>query len=86
MGKTVLGIWTEKNINLSRTIKSYMVRMGINREKLVAKAHISIPTFYAHLRDPDKITLGELRAYIDNLGIPKEDILDALYLDKGAKE
>lgn len=86
MGKTVLGIWTEKNINLSRTIKSCMVRTGENREKLVAKAHISLPTFYAHLRDPDKITLGELRAYINNLEIPKEDILDALYLDKGAKE
>ena len=46
------------------------------------KAHISLPTFYVHLRDPDKITLGEFRAYINTLKIPKEDILDALYLEK----
>lgn len=82
MGKTTLGTWTEKNINLSRVIRSYMERTGTNREKIVAKAHISLPTFYVHLRDPDKITLGEFRAYINTLKIPKEDILNALYLDK----
>lgn len=86
MGKTVLGIWTEKNINLSRAIRACIERTGLSREKLVAKAHISLPTFYKHLKDPEKITLGELRAYIDMLNMPKEDILDALYLDKGAKE
>ncbi len=84
MGKVSLGIWTDKNISLSRSIRSCMERTGTNREKLVAKARISMPTFYKHLRDPDKITLGELRAYIKTLEIPKEDILDALYLDKGA--
>lgn len=83
MGKATLGIWTEKNTNLSRVIRACMERTGTNREKIVAKARISLPTFYVHLRDPDKITLGELRAYISTLEIPKEDILDALYLDKG---
>lgn len=82
MGKVTLGIWTEKNVSLSRSIKACMERTGIKREKLVIKARISMPTFYKHLNDPDKITLGELRAYIDTLKMPKEDILDALYLDK----
>ena len=82
MGKSTLGIWTEKNISLSRAIKACMERTGINREKIVKKARISLPTFYVHLRDPDKMTLGEFRAYINTLKIPKEDVLDALYLEK----
>lgn len=82
MGKVMIGIWTEKNANLSRAIRACMERTGIGREKIVAKAHISAPTFYVHLRDPDKMTLGELRAYVNTLKMPKEDILDALYLDK----
>ena len=82
MGKVTLGIWTEKNEKLSRIIKARMTMEGISREKIVAKAHISLPTFYVHLKNPDKITFGELRTYINTLNIPKEDIIDALYLDK----
>lgn len=80
MGKVMLGIWTEKNISLSRTIKACMQRTGVKKDKLILKAMISTPTFYTHLKDPEKITIRELRAYITELNIPKEDILDALYL------
>lgn len=82
MAIKALGTWTEKNANLSRTIKAYMKMTETDREKIVKKAHISLPTFYKHLHDPDKMTIGEFRAYIDTLKIPKENILDALYLDK----
>lgn len=82
MGKITLGTWTEKNIILSRVIKAYMKMTETDREKIVKKAHISLPTFYKHLKDPDKMTIGEFRVYINTLKIPKEDILNALYLDK----
>lgn len=80
MGKVILGTWTEKNKNLSRVIRACMERTGTKKDKMILKANISTPTFYAHMREPDKITLGELRAYINTLAIPREDILDALYL------
>lgn len=82
MGRA-LGIWTDKNTKLSREIRACMERTGTGRDKIAAKAHISLTTFYVHLRNPDKITLGELRTYINTLEMPREGILDALYLDKG---
>lgn len=58
------------------------LRAGAEINKLAAAAHVSRNTYYAHLRKPEQITVGELRAYIKELNIPKEDILAALYLDQ----
>lgn len=82
MPKVVLGQYAEKDINFSRAIKACVTRTGTDIDKLVNKAKICRATYFNHMRDPAQITVGELRAYIQTLKIPKEDILDALYLEK----
>ena len=82
MAKVILGRYTEKNINFARAVKACVQRTGAEIDKLVAAADISRGTYYKHLREPDLITVGELRAYIKMLNIPKEDVISALYLDK----
>lgn len=84
MPKVVLGKYMEKDINFSRAIKSCVARTGTDINKLASKARISRSTYFKHLRDPERITVGELRAYIQTLKIPKEDILEALYLDESS--
>ena len=82
MAKAILGRYTEKNINFARAIKACVQRTGAEIDRLTAAADISRGTYYKHLREPDLITVGELRAYIKMLNIPKEDVISALYLDK----
>ena len=82
MAVKALGRWTEKNINFARAIRACVQRAGAEIDKLVAVADISRATYYKHLREPDLITIGELRAYIKMLNIPKEDVIAALYFDK----
>lgn len=82
MLKVIIGQYTEKDINFSRAIKSCVTRTGTDIDKLVNKARICRTTYFNHLRNPEQITVGELRAYIELLKIPKEDILAALYLEK----
>lgn len=79
--KQALGRYANKNIEFSSAIKSCRTRTRMSLDKLIQLADISRNTYYVHLREPDKITLGELRVYIRTLNIPKEDIINALYLD-----
>lgn len=83
MPKVVLGQYTEKDINFSRAIKSCVTRTGTDIDKLVKRARICRTTYFNHMREPAQITVGELRAYIQMLKIPKEDVIEALYLDGG---
>lgn len=82
MAKVILGRYTEKDIKFSAAIEGWVKRARVDINKLAATARISRSTYYAHLRNPEKITIGELRAYIKMLNIPKEDVISALYLDK----
>lgn len=83
MPKVALGQYAEKDVNFSRAIKSCVTRTGTDIDKLVNKARICRTTYFNHMREPEQITVGELRAYIQMLNIPKEDVLAALYLDGG---
>lgn len=82
MPKIALGQYAEKDINFSRAIKACVTRTGTDIDKLVKKSRISRSTYFNHMREPERITVGELRMYIQTLKIPKEDVLNALYLDK----
>lgn len=82
MAKVILGKYTEKNINFAAAIEGWVKRARADIDKLAAAAGISRSTYYVHLHKPERITVGELRAYIRMLDIPKEDIIAALYLDK----
>ena len=86
MPKVTLGQYAEKDIDLSRAIKSCVTRTGTDLDKLVNKARITRSTYFRHMREPEQITVRELRTYIQTLHIPKEDILAALYLEKDGGE
>lgn len=80
MGRVTIGIWTDKNERLTNAVKACMKRTSVNRHRISSKACISVETFHKHMNDPEKITLRELRAYANELKMPVEDILDAIYL------
>ena len=67
---------------LGRVIKSNMERNDITCEKLMKGAGISRSTHFKRVRDPDSMTLGELKVYIRMLKISNGDLLYAL---KGEK-
>lgn len=82
MPKTLaLGQYTDKNINFARVIRACKERTGTDIDKLIKLAAISRNTYFVHLREPERMTLGELRVYIRTLNIPKEDVIAALYLE-----
>lgn len=80
MPKVILGEWTEKDRQLSRNLKSCLIRSGKKEADVARKAGNTLPTIYNHYRQPGNITIRELRAFIQVADVPKEDILDALYL------
>lgn len=82
MPKTkTLGQYTDKNVDFARAIRACKERTGTELDKLIKLADISRNTYFVHLREPERMTVGELRVYIHTLKIPKEDIIAALYLD-----
>lgn len=82
MAKAILGRYTKKDTDFAAAIEGWVKRARANIDKLAATAGISRSTYYAHLRNPEKITIRELRAYIRMLDIPEGDIIAALYPDK----
>lgn len=85
MPKVSIGQYAEKDKKFSRIIKGHMEFEGINADKMALKASTSYNTHYSRLRNPENMTIRELRIYIQTLKIPEEDVLDALYLDRRGK-
>lgn len=79
MPKTTLGRWTAKNEALTHRIKVNRVDVGLSVEAIAEKAGIKRGAYHMHMRDPELITLRELRAYCNALKIPEEDLLSAVY-------
>lgn len=71
---------------LGRVIKSNMERYGISCEKLMKRAGISKSTHFRRVREPDSMTLGELKVYIQMLKISDSDLLYALKGEKSEKD
>ena len=46
---------------------------------LAKKAGIKKSTYFSHVRNPERITLMELRAYCNTLKIPAESLISAVY-------
>ncbi len=69
-----------KNKEFECIIRGYLGRKcrTITKQDLQKAAGISNSAYYRHLKCPEQVTLGELRAYIKVLGISNEDILSIL--------
>ena len=81
MPRVAIGQYTDKNIKFARAIRACKERTGTEINKLIKLAGLSRNTYFVHLREPERMTLGELRVYIRTLKIPKEDVIAALYLE-----
>lgn len=82
MGKVAaLGRYAEKDNKFACVIR---FRMGVEKvdwKKLIKKVGVSQTTHFKRLKEPESMTVRELREYINALKISKEDVIDALYLD-----
>ena len=65
----------ERDDTLSRIIKANMARYGVPLEKILKALRISSSTHFKRMREPDTMSIRELRVYIKILHIPDEDIL-----------
>ena len=82
MGKVAaLGRYADKDNKFACVIKFRMGVEKMDRQKFIKKVGIAEKTYYNRLNNPESMTIRELRECINALKIPKEDVLDALYLD-----
>lgn len=74
-----LGRYGEKDRRFAAVIEGY-VKLSHKRPKdIAARADTCLSTYYERLKEPEKMTVRELRAYISAIQIPEEEILDFLY-------
>ena len=79
MPKVNIGLYTEKDREFIRVIEGCTKRKGKCPKDLMSKAHISSSTYYSRMKNPEDLTIGELRAFISTVDIPEEDMLNVLY-------
>ncbi len=82
MAAKALGRWTEKDKRFSGVIEGYMKMARVDYKSISKRLGRCTKTHYNHLEDPGKMTLDDLRVYIDVLKIPEEKVLDALYINR----
>lgn len=81
MPKVAVGQYAKQNERLVKTIKKRMIDKDVDTKKMSGMTGTCRSTHNNYMREPDKIPVGVLRKYIKTLGIPKEDIIAALYLE-----
>ena len=68
----------EKDLTLPRIMKANMILYAVPHQRIEKALRISQSTFFKRMRDPDSMTVGELRGCIKILHMSDEDILQAL--------
>lgn len=81
MPKVAIGQYAKQNEQLVKTIKKRMIDKDFDTKKMAGMAGTCRSTHNNYMNDPEKMPIGVLRKYIRTLGIPKEDIVAALYLE-----
>ena len=81
MPKVSVGTFTEKNVRFVRNVKAGLILKGKENKDLTTRTGRSTRTVYNKYRYPKKLTVAELRAYIKEASLSKEDVIDFLYED-----
>lgn len=63
---------------LGSVIKANMQRHEVDCDNLMKRTGIKKSTHYRRIREPDTMTVGELKKYIKILGISDEDLIYCL--------
>jgi predicted transcriptional regulator len=72
---------SSKDEQFTRDIKACIKKTGTNYNEVADAVGIGISTFYSKLRNPESITVRELRALIREINILEEDVIKFLYLE-----
>lgn len=81
MAKRTVGQWTQKNEEFTCTLKSGLVRKGKGYKELMRRTGRCQSVIHERYRHPEKITVGELREFIQEADLSKEDVLKLLFKD-----
>ena len=81
MAKRTVGQWTQKNEDFSNALKSGLVRRGKGYKELMRRTGRCQSVIHERYRRPETITVGELREFIQEADLSKEDVLKLLFRD-----
>ena len=85
MPKVILGQWTDKNNAFTRNMKACMIQSGKKYTDMAKRVGVSQNTFFCHCREPDRITIKELRAYVQEAKIPEEYVLNFIFQNRNER-
>lgn len=83
MPKIALGQWAQKDEQFIRNLKAELCRKGKNYKNLMRRTGTSQGAVYKRYREPETMTVLELRGYIQEAGLSEDDVLDFLFKDRG---
>lgn len=86
MAKATVGTFTEKNKNFARLIMGNAKRYEKDGRKVSIAGGKCATMYYNRLKKPEAMTVQELRAYIKELQIEEEDVLNFLYQRRTSSE
>ena len=78
MPKVTLGRFTEKDKRFVKSVKKGLIEKEKKAIDLAARCGTSPKTVYGRYKNPENMTVKELRVYIKFAGITKEDVIDFL--------
>ena len=62
-----------------------MIQSGKKYTDMAKRAGVSQNTFFCHCREPDRITIKELRAYVQEAKIPEEYVLNFIFQNRNER-
>ena len=83
MAKVTVGQWTQKNEEFSKILKSGLARRGKSYKDLMRRTGRCQSVIHGRYHRPETITVGELREFIQEADLSKEDVLNLLFKDTG---
>lgn len=84
--KVSIGKWTQKDSDFSKNMKACMIICGKKYTDMARRAGVSQNTFFCHCREPERMTVKELRAYVQEAKIPEEQVLNFIFQGRGGKK
>ncbi len=81
MPKVSLGKWTERDAQFTLNLQAELHRRGKNYKNLMRRTGRSQSTIFKRYEQPETITVQELRGFIQEAQLPKEDVIRLLFMD-----
>lgn len=83
MPGVALGQWTKKDEQFARDLESGLTKRGKNHKNLMKKTGRSYSAIHKRYKQPETITVAELRVFIQEADLSEGDVLDFLFRNRG---